>query len=488
MSFWDLSNKYNDEERQAASYRDESSVSEGSRQRQNQLAQTRLSQLKKWGKRFLIGGGLMLGAMYACDDDVQAPPKEAPETQESEVVQYASKSGSDKGTSRLKGHLLTGYRAQYAGMEPGVFDADSSSFEESLEESWREKRATASNQHAVDHIIEEQVQTYERSQSQKLSLDAYLDQLESEFRQTQRSTRWDTIQTDFELDSTETRAVRGALDNVSGETLGAYMMTELLPQTPGRRRYSAKKNEAVLDYALRNGGTEFLEGQPANNDAYASFGVFQNSSFVVRNDKEVTAAANIVNEALPEDRRVPGSMMYLDDEEHVYAAYGVLTAQLSRLVEEGDSAVERRVARASPEDMAKLAAGLHHNPQDTWSAVGTWSESQTGLQPSWFSGTEEYVKQTQINYDQLRSDARLQPKTIDRHFDRSHQNPCGDEFHYFKVSGPLTDESPRKVAETFDHLDGRTGDEYEQSGNLNVVGPSCDLFDKGEMYFRARPH
>lgn len=488
MSFRGSSDEYDESEQHASSHRETGGANDASRRRQNEIARTRLNQLKTWGKRLLIGGGLLLGTMYACDDDGGSPRKDAPGKQESEVVQYASQPGPETETSALEGHLLTGYRAQYAGIEPGVFDADSSSFKEVLMETWREKRRNASNEEAVDHVIANQVKTYERSQSQKLSLDAYLDHLESEFRQNHRGTRWDTIRSDFALDSAETSAVRNALGNVSGETLGAYMMTELLPQSRGRRRYSAKKNEAVLDYALQNGGTEFLEVQPADNDAYASFGIFQNSSFVVRNDKEVTAAANIVNDALPEEHRVPGSMMYLDDEEHVDAAYGLLTAQLSRLVGEGDSAVERRVARASSDEMAKLAAGLHHNPRDTWNAVETWSESPTELQSSWFGGTEEYVKQTQVNYDQLRSDARLQPKILGRHFDRLRQNPCSGEFHYFKVSDALTDESPREVAETFDHLDGRTGDEYETSGNLNVVGPRCNLFEKGEMYFRARPH
>jgi hypothetical protein len=311
--------------------------------------------------------------------------------------------------------------------------------------------------------------------------------MEAGFHENRGDTDWGQIQRDFKLSDYEVNAVRGALESVSGETLGAYAMTELFPQAPGDREHGAQKNEAVLDYALRNAGTDYVELQPALFDEYLSFGQFQHTSFVVRNDPRVTAAANLVNNALPEQHHVPGSMKYIDDETHIDAAYGLLTTQLSRLVRGTDSTETARIRSASDKELSMMAAGLHHNPDDTWSAVGDWADKGGGLKPKWFGSTADYVEQTVANYEELSSPSSL--RRMNTYFQRAARNPCGDEFVYFDVDGRMEDESPFHVSSRFDEFDAVAGNRFERTGNLNVVDSTCDLYDgrSEDMYFRAHP-
>ncbi len=427
-------------------------------------------------------GALALGSfVYGCSDslDWQASGGQQGVDETKKVL---------TADDRLEGHRLEGLRARYAGRETGtVFDSDSSgSFESELDEAWQEKRRMASNEPAVDRVVDRKVEQYDAESARKMTLDGYLRHLDTAFDDSYNDTEWDDLQENFHLQDDDVEAVKAALGKVSGRSLGAFVMTELFPSDPDPWRFNAKKNEAVLDYSLQNAGVEYMRLQPALFDKYLSFGPFQNSSFVVRNDAEITRAANKMNDVLSVEQRVPGSMQDLQGDDHVDAAYGALTAKLVRLTRETDSTVSKTLQSASGRSMAMLAAGLHHNPSDAWEAVGKWSEKGGRLEPDWFGSTRRYVRQTELNYVELGTETKLQP--MSSYFERVRPSPCEDDFAFFDVKGRLEMKSPSYIASRFDQADRVMGEEFEPSGNLNVVDDKCEVLPGGvrDKYFRAR--
>jgi len=391
----------------------------------------------------------------------------------------------------LRGHMVTGHRSDYTGGQRFVLD-DKPDLEGSLETMWDAKERIASNDQAVDAVRDQQVATYDQDRSTKQSLDTYLESLHDEFEETYRATDFDKVGVGEGLSSEEVATVKTMLSKVSEETLGAYSMTELFPQegrTSSERESAALLNKATYDYMLEHGGEEFVERIPAQYDSYLSFGPFQLTSWVVREDDR-TGSANRMDTYLPGSFQVPGSMKHVEGEDHVHAAYGLLADHVVDVVDRADESGMDRLAELDERDLSLVAAGFHHRPDVAKDDVLGWAESNDSLSVSVFDGIESYVKQTGTNYDVLRSDATLEPHGFNHYFQ---QVGMSLEWDVYSIRSSQQ-RSPQQVASIFERLDDLRGDQCEPVGNLNIVNlntvdgrEDMSVYDgAGEMYIKAR--
>jgi hypothetical protein len=445
------------------------------------------------------GIALFAGAQSLPQESSRQTTNSAPES--AKPVQTMDKTGGEA----LQGHHITGIRSNYTGQR-GLFDGGQPDFEDALRDVWKKKERLASNQEALDHVVETQVDQYDQRRAEKSSLDAYLHELHNDFDAVRSATDWETVGSLQGLSDKETAVVRSALGDITAETLGSYAMTELFPDTPGRmdpvagkgrvrqRRFAAQKNEAVFDYVLRNAGEKYLELQPALFDEYCSFGPFQHTSYVIRNDNGVTASANLVNRYVDEAYHVPGSMQLVKGDDHVNGVYGLLNTEFSRLLRGGGENIRVALDNANPRELSMIAAGLHHAPSQARTSLHDWAKKDTTLRPDHFSHVRGYVEQTAVNYDALTDSQTLSNATIDDYF-----NKVGSDslWTYFEVDESLETRSPGYVAHTFDNLDEVYGDRWKDTGNLNALNAPAyntqserrrewSIYDGGDMYFKAQ--
>lgn len=348
----------------------------------------------------------------------------------------------------------------------------------------------ASNEPAIDSVQADQLRSYDAAAATSTTLDSYLESLHQEYESMHAATDFEAWQTDRNITDNELETVKDILDTVDEETLGAYSMTELFPQE-GRNRMereqAAMKNEATYDYMLEHGGEEFVELIPAQYDSYLSFGPFQLTSWVVRGDHRV-GSANSMNDYVPSRFEVPGSMKDVEGDDHIHAVYGLLAHQTTDLARELGEEKTGRLDSLDADDVALLAAGLHHRPQSTKRNVVSWaSEDSSGV-----FGVEDlpsvsgYVSETGVNYDVLSSNRHLQRRSIKDYFSKVAEDK---EWRVYRVAPSLQDRHPSVIASYFDVLDSNRGDLCDNTGNLNVVDGKHDLsvYDgSGKRWFKAR--
>ena len=397
-------------------------------------------------------------------------------TLETRVEQHGERldPGESLDTENLQGHRLNGLYAEYTGTQGTVPENVENSFEDQLMEMWERKKKISSNKEAIQHVIDEQVKTYDNEESLKMDTESYLDYSDDIIADLKTSLDKEGLYDRFSLEKEERTFMNQFISETDSDDLMPYFMTELYPS------YDGTMNEEVTDFILENAGLEFFNLLPASGDGYASFGPGQLTSWVVRNDG-VLGDANLFAKYTDED--LPGSMKNVEGKDHVTANFGNTIVNTIRTVKKmNEDEVKTLKSKLHGKKQAEFIAGHHHRP-DTY-RNHLILDQDMDISETDLTGIDAYLEKTRNNYEALHNPEELRPKTLDQYFTKKTSTK---EFEIFKVESDIKD--PEKVSDLFDRVD--TKDVYDETGSLNAIEPmrgdSIELYDgDGEMWFRAR--
>lgn len=197
------------------------------------------------------------------------------------------------------------------------------------------------------------------------------------------------------------RLLKNIASRIGGRELIAYALTELMPG-----RNDGVFNRDFLDFLLRYGGRAYVERIPAMYDRYTSFGPYQFTQYALYDAGNQRRGASQVNQALPVQHRLPGSVIKLRGNEHFKAAYLFAVYNLAMLIRRlniKQLAVLERVQRTSDDDLTEFIATAHHAPSLAYKAGMRWLDNKAKL-PFRRSGSGriiQYAGKTFVNYQAL---------------------------------------------------------------------------------------
>jgi hypothetical protein len=210
---------------------------------------------------------------------------------------------------------------------------------------------------------------------------------------------WKKVQRMYRLNDREGALLERISCNMGGRVMLAYAMAELLPSADGNL------NRLYLDFLLQHGGRRYVESLPAVHDGITSFGPLQFTQYAVYDANE-RRGASIVNTALPQRLRIPGSTLKLRGDDHLKAAYLFAVSNLADGIRGLDSTQLRtfeQVAGPRGVDVAQYIATAHNKPVVARKSLRRWLDN--GARSSYFVSCPRvsrlYATKTLNNYQAL---------------------------------------------------------------------------------------
>lgn len=185
---------------------------------------------------------------------------------------------------------------------------------------------------------------------------------------------WEQVGSLYHLDSERKALVKDIGKAIDGRALMAIALTE---HRVGR---DGSLNRDFFDFRLRCGGSEFIERIPAEADHLVSYGPYQLTSRALYDTNGHRRGASIVNQALPPDVRVPGSVSKLRGKYHARAAYLFAVHNMAFFVSHLKPHSVHSLAKAfdahgMDESLATLVAASHYQPRFAFIAGQRWLSS-----------------------------------------------------------------------------------------------------------------
>jgi len=292
-------------------------------------------------------------------------------------------------------------------------------------------------------------------------------------------------------------------DSFDEKDMLAYAMTEIFPSTDGNR------NEMMLEFILTYFGREYLDLFPAMSDKKGSLGWYQFTEYALYHVKDIRGAS-IINLLLPQEERIPGSVLDLKWNDHVKAAHLFSVYNWSGLIKSMNKKQKEKLENlidSDHDELVEIKATMHHLPKYSKEAAKKWINH--GAKKGQYSdyakiqrkSLEAYANKTKNNLMALESDkeylGKYEPKVQFVHpsFKSTlHFNSRG--FEVFKYTVSKDDKSTYDISEKFDNFDAKFDPEkidglYENTGWNNIVdskgNPIKKLLKPGkEMYFIAK--
>ena len=146
--------------------------------------------------------------------------------------------------------------------------------------------------------------------------------------------------------------------NIDENSLLAYSMTELFPSP------TWEYNQNILEFMLKNGWKNLIYYLPAVNDDYASFGPYQFTSKAIYDAWGELLWASIMNQYLPKEFKIPGSVIKLEWNDHHRAAYLFAMYNLYILLKNQKNLEALKLLSKSEykSDLTQLIAIMHNKP------------------------------------------------------------------------------------------------------------------------------
>ncbi len=198
--------------------------------------------------------------------------------------------------------------------------------------------------------------------------------------------------------------VRQVASHIDGHALIAYGLTEI--------RYSSTDgalNRDYVDFMLRYGGSEFVERIPAGSDRFTSYGLYQFTHWALYAHHRKRRGASIINEALLESERIPGSVAHLRGNDHFKAAYLFaihnIVGLVMRLDERECATLEavlpgRELPELGPIERIMRSVGLAETPARTQSpsaaALAVFIGAAHHLPAPSYTAGERWLKQKAV--------------------------------------------------------------------------------------------
>lgn len=261
-------------------------------------------------------------------------------------------------TGNLRGHAASGLISRY--FDITVFEENVNfNFEEVLQNMWEDKLANSTNKSAVEHVMNNQLQQYNKNTTPKSNLESFIQYQDNVINSIKQDYDFEALANEFRLTETQKSFVQNRMQRVDGKHLTAISMTELLPSSNGT------VNANIYDLLLRSVGPEGISLIPAMGDGFLSFGPYQHTSYVVRDANGIRGDANIFM-AHAKESEFPGSMKHMTLDDQIKAAYGnaiIQSIRLSKRIQDGSLI---KLEEALPGSLlAGLIGALHYNPANT---------------------------------------------------------------------------------------------------------------------------
>ncbi len=310
-------------------------------------------------------------------------------------------------TGKLAGSNVGGLYAAYWGHKGRVPSRLTVDWNKQLRLLWKRKAAIPGSATIVDVTGDMLVAEYERLDPERMSLREYQDIADAQAKLVYRNLDWKevcaTYFTDSEkhVDQKRCALLKRVARLVDGRVLMSYMMTELLPT-------SGNYGRAYVDFLLRNAGRRYVESIPALHDSYTSFGPFQFTAKAVYDMGYVPTVGGVtrVNRALPSSLRVPGSVSFFREDDHLRAAYLFAVSNFAVFIRRLDDrrfALFGRIAASHRQELAQFIATAHNKPETAYDAGEAWLRAKAGsaYRDHCPEASRRYAQKTIENYRAL---------------------------------------------------------------------------------------
>lgn len=265
----------------------------------------------------------------------------------------------------------------YFGIEDGKMpERLSVNFPERLIAMWAKKNKRSHGDPKVKAVADAVLDEYCKHEPTPSNVEQFTAEADNVVRDVFKNINWDAVRMLKGMSQGDIELAQKLLRNISGSSLAALCMTELMPSENGRI------NRSAFDLLLQHAGKEFIESVPALYDPLVSFGPYQFTAHALDGKSLKPAGASVINAALPEQMRIPDEVSSLRGRAHHTAAIlytienacnfintlkqqsqaEVLLGRLGGLVGDGS------------EDVALFLATAHHAPGAAMHTVMVWLE------------------------------------------------------------------------------------------------------------------
>ncbi len=186
-----------------------------------------------------------------------------------------------------------------------------------------------------------------KADPKKMSLKKFLSDAQKEVDVVKKNINWVGVCKSYGLDDRRCVLLQKIANDIRGVDLVAYGMTELMPSAEG------DLNVKVLSLLLQEAGSNYVMAIPAMYDSYLSLGLYQFTSFALRDDGQMLEGASRINRHLPETYRIPGSVIKLRNGENHRAAYLFAIHNVTGLVKNSSSIKPKVKSKKGKKQTAK---------------------------------------------------------------------------------------------------------------------------------------
>lgn len=302
-------------------------------------------------------------------------------------------------TGDLEGRVFADLYSEYTGIKGAVPGEVTINFEEELDEMWKAKLNSFPNK-VAEQFYEEEVKSYDVLKSEKVSLEDYTFEAQEAINEINKNLDWDKLKKLKDLSKNEAVLLKKVISQINGKDLISYALTEIMPSKEG------ELNKDVLDFLLKNAGKEYVEMIPAMHDAMTSFGPYQFTSGAVYDVLGTKEGASIINQALPEEKRIPGSVSLLEGIDHHKAAYLFAINNYANLINKLNSNQKKifeKVGISQKADLVSYMATAHHLPKYAIDSYKRYlgNSAKSPYEISCGKALKIYAKKTKANMNAL---------------------------------------------------------------------------------------
>ncbi len=433
-----------------------------------------------WTKTALLVGLTTLGGYQANKSiDRLINPKN--------TLMELSRREQDNRTLHLAGYKLTGLYSDITGIAGIVPTHYTPNTNRLMERAWHRKLKKSSTNPVIKQTIKERVEPFMQKQKTYMTLEEAIESTDEAIDPIKKELDWEGFGKSKGLSEEKIDLLREIASSIDGTMLMSYAMTELLPEANGM------KNKAVLDYAFRAHGQEFLNLFPALGDDLASFDPFQFTSYAVFDSKHRCEGASQVSRFLPKDLQIPGSVIKLKGDDHNRAAFmfGIHNLALYlRLAKDDNVESLKRLWKDNKMVITQYIATAHHSPRLAVTSLSSWLKDPSKTYESVARGRLKiYAKKTRSNLNALLTDDfEIGPfDPADRitgvFEDLNETNSAGYEMFAFIAPKNIT---PKEIANKFSSQN--TIDLLEAEKIVDYDGnPVEDVFEGEQVYILSAP-
>ncbi len=366
-----------------------------------------------WDRRKFLRTAAMVGAGTVATgvvvegisllDKTTKHGKEKHKTKEHKPIVYE--------TGKLAGTKFSDLYTQYTGIEGVVPPRVAIDFDQRLIDLWSKKSQRSGANEVVDTVGSQLVSEYQENDRQVMTLDSYLKEVSSAVTDIHDNINWEQVGRIKNLQADELAVVKKIAQAIDQKDLVAYSLTELMPSADG------KVNVETLKFLLRTAGKRYVESIPALFDPKTSFGPYQFTEYALYDTGSEKRGASIINQALPKDKKVPGSVAKLRGNDHHRAAYLFMIDNFCALVKrakrfEGKKSAPKKGKpkvqpfsmltahwREQKDQLVVYAATAHHMPAYAVDASMRWlsSDLKHNFEYSCHSHLKKYSEKTAAN-------------------------------------------------------------------------------------------